>query len=115
MDDLISHENKTVLMTIQNKKNPDQVIQFVLNPFNGHFETEGLQKYFGLKEIRVESEDVLGAMQEYAEVLSFVLETMSAAKDFNLPYYYQNEFQFRGDRYSLLEEGDYRVLKRVGA
>lgn len=106
-------ENKPVLMTIQNSKNPEQIIRFVQNPHNAHFETEGLQQYFGLKEIRVETEDVIESLQEYGEVISFLLETMSAAKELGLPYFYENEFDFRGVRYSLREKDDLRLLKRI--
>ncbi len=114
MDDEISQENKTVLMTIQNRKNPEQVIQMVMSPFNEHFETEGLQRYFGLSEIGVEAEDLMGSIQEYGEVIAYLLETMSTAKELNLPYHYSNEFEYRGVRYSMREKGDLRLLKRVG-
>lgn len=113
MDDETTQENKTVLMTIQNRKKPEQVIQMVMSPFNEHFETEGLRRHFGLSEIGVEAEDLLGSIQEYGEVISYLLETMSTAKDLNLPYYYSNEFEYRGNRYSMREKGDLRLLKRV--
>ncbi|NTU48538.1 MAG: hypothetical protein HGA84_05980 [Syntrophobacteraceae bacterium] len=114
MDDTISQENKTVLMTIQNRKNPEQVIQMVMSPVNAHFETEGLRRHFGLSEIGVETGDLLESIQEYGEVISYLLETMSAAKELKLPYFYQNEFEFKGARYSMREKGDVRLLKRMG-
>lgn len=113
MDVMDYEDDKPVLMTIQNRKNPEQIIRFVQNPLNGHFETEGLQQYFGLKEIRVETEDVIESLQEYGEVLSFLLETMSAAKELGLPYHYENEFDFKGGRYSLREKDGLRLLKRI--
>jgi hypothetical protein len=39
---------------------------------------------------------------------------MSDAKEFKLPYAYQNQFEFGNERYTLHEEGDYRVLKELG-
>lgn len=114
MDDEISQENKTVLMTIQNRKNPEQIVQMVMSPFNEHFQTEGLRRYFGLSEIGVEAQDLLESIEEYGAVISYLLETMSTAKDLNLPYYYSNEFEFKGIRYSMREKGDVRLLKRLG-
>ena len=114
MDDTNFGENRTVLMTIQNNKNPEQIIQLVRSTVNGHFETEGLRNHFGLSEIAVETEDLLESLQEYGEVISYLLETMSAAKDLNLPYFYQNEFEFKGARYSMREKGDVWLLKRMG-
>jgi len=102
-----------VLLKIQNSRKPDQIINLVLDSPDGHFVTEGLKSLFNVKEIRIESRDLLQSLPEYAEVLAFLLETMSAAQDFNLPYAYQNEFEFKDRRYTIYTEGDYRVLKRV--
>lgn len=101
------------LLKIQNSRKPDQIINLVLDSPDGHFVTEGLKSLFNVKEIRIESRDLLQSLPEYAEVLAFLLETMSAAQDFNLPYAYQNEFEFKDRRYTIYTEGDYRVLKRV--
>jgi len=104
----------TVLLTLQNKAKPDQIIYLVLDKSNGYFRTKGLKDLFGVEEIRVESNDLLESLPEYAGVLSFLFETMSAAEDLRLPYGYQNEFEFGNTSYTLLEEGGYRVLKREG-
>ncbi|NLI81919.1 MAG: hypothetical protein GX443_09570 [Deltaproteobacteria bacterium] len=113
MNDPDYGEDRIVLMTIQNRQKPDQLIKLVQNRFNGHFETEGLMQYFGLKEIRVETEDIIASLQEYGDVISFLLETMSAAKDLGIPYVYENEFDFKGVRYSLREKDNLRLLKRL--
>jgi len=108
-----TQDDTTVLMKIQNSNKPDQIIYVVLDKVINQFKTEGLRSFFGVKEIHIDSGDLLKSMQEYAAVLSFLLETMSAAQDLNLPYGYQNEFSFENANYSLLDEGEYRVLKRI--
>lgn len=107
-------EDRTVFLTIQNSKKPDQVITFVLVKSKDRFETEGLKTLFGVQEVCVEPRDVFQSPEEYAEVLSFLLETMSAAQDLRLPYAYQSEFDFHGARYSVLDQGDCRKIKRIG-
>jgi hypothetical protein len=115
MNGTLSEESRPVLLQIQNSKKPDQMIRLVMDRSNGHFETEGLKDLFGVKEIRIETGDVLGSLVEYAGVLSFLLEAMSAAQDLNLPFAYENEFELQGVKYTLYNKGDYRVLQRVDA
>lgn len=102
-----------VLMTIQNSKKPEQVIHVVRDESVGGFRTDGLHRLFGVKEIRVEFQEMMKSVPEFGEVLSFLFETMSAAKDYNLPYAYENEFSYHNDHYTLYAEGDYRALHRV--
>jgi len=108
-------EDSMVLLKIQNSSKPDQLIYVVVDKAKNQFRTEGLRDLFGIKEIRIESGDFLESLPEYAQVLSFLLETMSAAQDLHLPYGYQNEFSLDKVRYSLLDEGEYRVLRRLAA
>lgn len=112
-DHIMLQEDMDVLLKIQNSRKPDQVIDLVLDESKGFFRTRGLKEQFGLKEIRIESHDVLESMQEVAMVLSHILETISAGQDLRLPYMYQNEFAFKGSRYSMYEMGDFRVLRRL--
>jgi hypothetical protein len=53
-------------------------------------------------------------MEEYAMLLSFLLETMSAAQDLNLPYSYMENFEHKGQRYTLIVRDGHRVLKKKG-
>jgi hypothetical protein len=101
-----------VLLKIQNNKKPDQVINLVFNREQSTFETRGLSDLFRVKEIRIGTTDVLDSLPEYAMVLSYLLEAMSAAQDFNLPFMYNKEFTFQGNKYTLGEEGNYRILLR---
>jgi len=106
--------DKSLLLQIQNRQRPYEVINLVWDKKNNSFETEGLKNLFGLKEIRIESRNFFQSIEHYAHLLTFLLETMSEAKAFNLPYAYQDEFEFANDKYSLREEGDYRVLRQSG-
>ena len=115
MNSATTPEDSAVLLKIQNSSKPDQLINVVLDRAKNHFKTEGLKALFGVKEICVDSGDFLRSLPEYAQVLSFLLETMSAAQELHLPYGYQNEFSVDSTRYSLLDEGEYRVLKRLSA
>jgi hypothetical protein len=106
-------EERPVILQIQNSKKPEQVIQLVMDTTNAHLETVGLKALFGVKEIRLETMDVLASLPEYAEVLSFLLEAMSAALDLNLPFVYQSTFDFHDAKYTIHDERDLSVLKRV--
>lgn len=107
-------EEKSVLLQIQNRQKPYEIIHLVWDKANNVFETQGLTHLFGVKEIRIESRGLLQSLERYGHVLSFLLETMSAAEDYDLPYAYQSEFEFGNEKYTLREEGEYRVLRRVG-
>jgi hypothetical protein len=106
-------EERPVILQIQNSKKPEQVIQLVMDTSNGHLETVGLKALFGMKEIRLETVEVLQSLPEYAQVLSFLLEAMSAAQDLNLPFVYQRAFDFNDEKYTIYDERDWTVLKRV--
>lgn len=107
-------EDRITLLQIQNSQKPLEVIHLMWDKKRNSFETEGLKDLFGVKEIRIESKNLLRSLERYSHVLSFLLETMSAAEDYNLPYAYQNEFEFGNEKYTLHEEGEYRVLKKLG-
>ena len=115
MNGTLSEESRPVLLQIQNSKKPDQMIRLVMDRSNGHFETEGLKDLFGVKEIQIQTADVLESLVEYAEVLSFLLEAMSSAQELNLPFAYENEFELHGVKYTIYNKGDFRVLQRVDA
>jgi hypothetical protein len=112
MKNSVTPEDQNVLMSIQNSKNPEQLIYVVLDDSHEHLETQGLQTLFGLQEIQLDSKDVLESLEEYAAVLSFIFDTISTANELGLPYSYQNEFDFAGARYSVYEAGKYRKLKK---
>jgi hypothetical protein len=106
-------EEKVVLMSFQNPKKAEQMVELVWDKPNDDFVTRGLKEYFGVKEIRIEASDVLTGLQQYAAVLAFLLERMSKAEDLNLPFGYENVFEYEGRKYTLYEEGDYRVLRKM--
>jgi len=115
MKDAATPEDLGVLLSIENNKNPEQVIYLVIDDSREHLKTQGLQRLFGLKEIRLVTQDVLESLHEYAAVLSYILDTISTARNLNLPYSYQDEFTLGNAGYTLYEEGDYRLLKRIAA
>jgi hypothetical protein len=114
MNKLLSLEDQDVLLSIQNSKNPAQAILLVIDESREYLQTQGLMPLFGVKEIRLNTQQVVQDLQEYAQVLTFLLDTIATADELGLPYSYQNEFQFGDTRYTLYEEGDFRSLKKVG-
>jgi hypothetical protein len=115
MKDAVTPGDPGVLLSIENNRNPGQVIYLVIDDSRKHLETQGLQRFFGLKEIRLDTQVVLESIHEYAAVLSYILDTISTARDLNLPYRYQDEFTVGGVSYTLYEEGEYRSLKKIAA
>ncbi|MFZ2448305.1 MAG: hypothetical protein WAW37_18250 [Syntrophobacteraceae bacterium] len=109
----MTQSDNVVFLQIQNSKKPEQIISLVLDEATGHFETQGLRANFGVEEVWVERDEFLQGMDEYAQVLSFLLETMSAAQDLNLPYGYLDRFEYKGQGYSLFRENRHRVLKKL--
>lgn len=104
--------DKPVFLQIQNSRKPDQIISVIMEDLDAHFETMGLKGLFDLDEIWIERNDFLLSMEEYAMLLSFLLETMSEAQALNLPYSYMDNFEYRGRRYSLTKQNGHRVLKK---
>jgi hypothetical protein len=113
MNKTLSLEDQDVLLSIQNTKNPAQGILLVIDESRKYLETQGLRTLFGLKEIRLNTQVVLEDLHQYAQVLTFILDTITTADELGLPYSYQNEFQFDDVDYTLYEEGEYRSLKKA--
>ncbi|MGQ9668633.1 MAG: hypothetical protein ACUVWY_00475 [Desulfosoma sp.] len=113
MMETAASERKIELLKVQNQKKPEQVISVVRDPHTEGFHTEGLKRLFGLKEIWIDTRNISESVLEYAQVLSFIMETISEAQDLNLPYGYQDTFTFRGLTYALKDAGNYRVLRRI--
>ncbi len=111
MFDMSDAEN-AVFLQIQNSKKPDQIISVILDTDDPHFETQGLRGLFGVDEVWIDRDEFLASMEEYAVVLSFLLETMSAGQDFNLPYTYLDQFDYKGQSYTLTRQNGHRLLKR---
>jgi hypothetical protein len=111
MSDVFNSGNP-IFLQIQNRKKPDQIISVIMSDSEARFETRGLRGFFGLDEITIGRTEFLLSMEEYATLLSFLLETMSAAQDLNLPYSYMDNFEYHGRRYSLIKQNGYRVLTR---
>ena len=107
-------QGRSLFLSIQNNRKPEQIVQFVRVGADGPFETEGLRALFGVSEIRVEARDVFQSFEEVAGVLSFLLDTMSEAQDLNLPFGYAMEFQLNGRVYRLDEQEGHRVLRMGG-
>jgi hypothetical protein len=113
MIDDITQPGGAVILQIQNSKKPEQIISVVLKEENGHFETRGLWELFGVEEIWIDRMEFMEWMDEFAMLLSFLLETMSAGQDLNLPYGYQDKFEYKGHRYTLFSTNGHRVLNRL--
>jgi hypothetical protein len=101
-----------VFLQIQNSKKPDQIISLIMSDSEAHFETRGLEGLFDLDEIWIERNEFLVSMEEYASLLSFLLETMSAAQDLHLPYSYMENFEYKGRQYLLIRRNGHRVLRK---
>lgn len=113
MSNTLLPDDPNVLLTIQNTSNPAQGIFLVIDESREFLKTQGLKPLFGLKEIRLKTQDVLEDLQQYAQVLAFILDTIATADKLGLPYSYQNEFQFDDVDYTLLEDGEYRSLMKA--
>ena len=101
-----------IIATIANQKNPGQVVEIVHFPEEGIFGTRGVTTHFQLKEIAVPQILMLAEMQEYTEVLSYILERIATAADLRLPFRYESEFDIGDSRFSLEDNGDFMILTR---
>ena len=63
MNKTLSLEDHDVLLSIQNTKNPAQGILLVIDESREHLETQGLRTLFGVKEIRLNTQEVLQDLQ----------------------------------------------------
>jgi hypothetical protein len=102
-----------VFLQIQNSKKPEQIISVVMSDSDAHFETKGLKGLFDLDEIRIDRNEFLVSIEEYATLLSFLFETMSEAQELKLPYSYMENFEYNGQRYSLIRHNNHRMLKKA--
>ena len=105
--------DNAVFLQIQNSKKPDQIISLIMSDSEDHFETSGLKGFFDLDEIWIERDEFFLSMEEYAMLLSHLLETMSEAQELNLPYRYMEDFEIKGKRYSLTRQDGHRVLTKT--
>jgi len=101
-----------VIATIGNQKNPAQVVEVVHLPRKEIFVTRGVATHFQIKDIAVPQSLMLAEIHEMTSVLSYLLERIATAADFNLPFRYDPEFDVGDSRFSLQESGDYMVLTR---
>jgi len=110
IDDIVK-PGGAVILQVQNSRKPEQIISVALDEGSGHFETQGLRVLFGLEEVWIERTEFMEWMDEFASVVSFLLETMSAAQDLNLPYGYRDKFEYKGHQYTLFSINGHRELK----
>ena len=101
------------LLTIRNSRRPEQVIDLLPEAGGGAFVTRGLMPLFHVPEVRIEAAELGAALPDYAQVLAFLLETMSMAEDMGLPYAYQRDFEHGGARWRLERKGEAYTLRRV--
>lgn len=113
MNNILSMDDQNVLLSIQNSKNPAQGILLIIDESREYVQTQGLMTLFGVKEIRLTTQQVVRDLQEYAQVLTFILDTIATANELGLSYSYQDEFQFGKSNYTLYEEGAFRLLRKV--
>ncbi|SFM85246.1 hypothetical protein [Thermodesulforhabdus norvegica] len=109
----MTEENTRTLMRIQNSEEPGQFIELNWDPETQSFETKGLRELFDIKEIRIRPEHILSNLEEYAWILHWLLESMSTAKDLNIPFTYQSPFTIGNRSYELKDEGEYVSLAPV--
>ncbi len=105
-------EDANILLRIQNSGKPEQVIILIVDESRQYFVTQGINEWFGVDEIRIPYQEVM-RIPQYARVLSFLVETMSVAQDLNLPYTYQDEFDFEGERYFFVRQSGFRLLNKI--
>ena len=113
MQDQLANQEKTqerVLATISNKKDPTQLVEIVHLPRKQLFLTRGIYHNFHIKEIAIPQGHMLGEIQEVTRLLSYLLERIATAADYNLPFQYDHDFEFGNRKYTLEQKEDYLLL-----
>ncbi|MBW1980165.1 MAG: hypothetical protein JRJ12_03005 [Deltaproteobacteria bacterium] len=102
-----------ILATIANKKDPTQLVEIVHLPDKQLFVTRGISHNFHIKEIAIPQGHMLAEIHVVTKLLSYLLERIADAADFNLLFRYSNDFEFDNRRYHFQEIDDYLLLLAV--
>ena len=112
MTDTTDQDNReTVIATIENKDNPNQVIAIKYLRAENAFVTDGIHANLGEKEILMPVHLVAKDLEMIGAILSAILEKISHAHEMDLPFEYGSQFEVLGTRYGLKDQGDYIRLE----
>ena len=99
-----------IIGTIQNKDNPDQVIDIKYLKDENAFVTSGIQAQPGVKDILIPAHLVAVDIQLIGAIISAILEKVSRARDMDSTFDYVSGFEVLGKTYTLSEYGAYMKL-----
>ena len=102
---------ETVIATVENKDNPNQVIAIKYLRKENAFVTDGIHANLGEKEILMPVHLIAKDLEMMGAILSAILEKISQAHEKDLPFEYVSQFEVMGTLYSLKEQGGYIRLE----
>lgn len=103
----------TVIATIENKGNPNQVIAIKYLRNENAFVTDGIRLNLGEKEILMPVHLIAKDLGLIGTIVSAVLEKISLAHEKDMPFEYVSRFEVMDSVYSFTEQGGYMKLEAL--
>lgn len=104
---------ETVIATIENKDNPDQVIAVKYLRDENAFVTDGIQANLGEREILMPAHLIARDLGLIGTIVSAVLEKISQAHEKDMPFEYVSQFEVMESVYAFTEHGEYMKLEAL--
>lgn len=104
---------ETVIATIENKGNPNQVIAIKYLPNENAFVTDGIATNLGEKEILMPVHLIAKDLDLIGTIVSAVLEKISQAHENDMSFEYPSRFEVMDSVYAFTEQGGYMKLEAL--
>lgn len=114
MPDPMSPANPdTIVATIENEKNPTQVIHIQYLREENAFVTSGIRMHFDEREILIPAHLVITDLRLMGAIISTILEKLSEAHDREGSFHYASRLDALDKAYSMEAYGDYIRLEAL--
>ena len=106
-----SERSGTVIATIENTGNPNQVIAIKYLPRENAFVTDGIVTNLGENEILMPVHLIAKDLNLIGTIVSAVLEKISQAHEKDIPFEYASRFEVMDSVYAFTAQGEYMKLE----
>jgi hypothetical protein len=99
--------------SIENKRNPSQVVYLLYLRGENAFVTFGIEEHFAEKEIMIPAYLLVKDFELVGSIISAILERLSEAKDMGGVFVYEPRFTVLGTTYSLTEYKGFMLMEPI--